>query len=73
MSVDTRYKRASALGSGLPFFVSPPSPDGSTDAQDRRQALGLYRFASSASPTPEQPGRQVRLRRAGTYRLGRGR
>lgn len=44
MAIDTRNKRASAVGCGLHFLRSLPAPDASVDALDRRQVVGLYRI-----------------------------
>lgn len=41
MAIDTRDKRASAIG--LPTFWIAPIPDGTIDAADRLQIAGLYR------------------------------
>ena len=43
MALDTKSKRASALGSGLLFLVSLPDPASGIDAGDRQQASGAYR------------------------------
>lgn len=42
MSVDTREKRSSLIGYGLPFRLTLPVADGSIDSGDRRHLLGLY-------------------------------
>lgn len=47
MAVDSRDKRASALG--FPGVVFS-NPDGTISAPDRQQATGLYRGIASAVP-----------------------
>lgn len=47
MAIDTRNKRASALGRRLRPLLNLPTPDGTISAPDRRQVVGLYRFADA--------------------------
>lgn len=47
MAIDTRDKRASAIG--LPTFWIAPIPDGTIDAADRLQIAGLYRGIAAVS------------------------
>ena len=42
MAVDTREKRFSLIGYGLPFRLTLPVADGSFDVGDRLHLLGLY-------------------------------
>lgn len=49
MAIDTRDKRASALGRGLRFLAIFPAPDGTIDAGDRLQIVGLYRGIAAAA------------------------
>ena len=50
MAIDSREKKTSLLGYGLPFRVSLPYPDGTLDQGDRQHLIGLYAgiLASSA-------------------------
>lgn len=48
MAIDTRDKRASAIGIGLPFRVLP-LPDASVSAEDRLHLAHLYRGIASAA------------------------
>jgi hypothetical protein len=40
--MDTRNKRSSAIGVGLPWRGMLPAPDGAIDAQDRLHVAWLY-------------------------------
>lgn len=42
MSVDSRDKRMSLIGFGLPILVVLPNPDGTIGTQDRAMLLWLY-------------------------------
>lgn len=55
MAVDTRRKRASLIGRGLPFRITLPLADGSIDQGDRRHLLGLYAGIETAPPVDRQP------------------
>lgn len=54
MAIDTRDKRASAVGVGLPWRRVGPVPDGSlASAADRRQLAGCYAgLAAGGGPGP---------------------
>lgn len=60
MSLDTRNRRSSAIGRGLRFLRRFPTPDGTIDVGDRRQAAGFYRFTLGDS-TGAPPGTSVVL------------
>jgi hypothetical protein len=47
MALDTRDKRFSAMGMALPFVQVLPDPNDDIDAEDRAQALFLYRMTLS--------------------------
>ncbi len=49
-NLDTRNKRASALGFDLPFLRVFPNPDGSIDQPDRQQVAWKYPAISAAAP-----------------------
>jgi hypothetical protein len=54
--VNTRDRRASALGCGLAFLVSLPLPDGAAlDQGDRQHAVALYRGILADSPAVATP------------------
>jgi hypothetical protein len=48
MAVDTKDKRASAIGCGLLCLTLLPVADGAVSALDRHQAASVYRLQSSA-------------------------
>jgi len=51
MDLDTREKRASALGVALAFRLALPLPDGTVDATDRPHLAGAYMGITSSAPT----------------------
>lgn len=55
MAIDTAAKRKRALGLGLSLGVLLPEPDGTIDANDRAQLLGLYRSPDNTGPQPPDP------------------
>jgi hypothetical protein len=55
MAVDTRQKRASAIGLGLAALLVLPAPDGTIDQADRQQAASAY-AGILAAPSVEIPG-----------------
>lgn len=76
MALDTRNKRASAIGAGLAFLVMLPAPDGTVAAADRIHATGLYAGIAAATTDTSYPpsrGRVVRLLRGRVRPLLRGR
>lgn len=55
MSVDSAAKRMGVLDVNVPSLL--PAPDGTIDAGDRAQLLGLYRHADDGGgPPPPTPG-----------------
>lgn len=67
--MNTRNKRASALGVGLAALVVLPVPDGSVDQPDRQQVTAVYAgMPAGVLESYETVGfaaGSVRLRRAG--------
>jgi len=54
MAIDTRNKRASAIGIGLPFRAAYPAPDSTIDASDRLHVAFLYSgIAAGAGAEPQ--------------------
>lgn len=53
--MDTRNKRASALGVGLAFALVLPAPDGTVEQADRQQTAYSYAGISADSPIPFVP------------------
>lgn len=51
MAVDTRDKRASALGVGRPGLFQTPTPDGTLSTLDRQQVCFSYRGIAAAAPS----------------------
>ena len=47
---DTREKRTSCIGYGLPFRISLPYADGSLDQGDRQHLVGLYSGILAGAP-----------------------
>lgn len=61
MALDTRNKRAAALGYGLSFLVVLPQADGAISVEDAGHALSAYAYdiaQPQPSPTPVQPTAQ---------------
>lgn len=48
--MNTRDRRASALGCGLAFLVSLPLPDAALNQGDRQHAVALYRGILAGAP-----------------------
>jgi hypothetical protein len=55
MAVDTRQKRASAIGLGLAALLILPAPGGTIDQADQQQAASAY-AGILAAPSVEIPG-----------------
>jgi hypothetical protein len=55
MAVDTRQKRASAIGLGLAALLVLPAPNGTIDLADQQQAASVY-AGILAAPSVEIPG-----------------
>lgn len=53
MAIDTRDKRASAIGVALPWRSLLPAPDGVLDQGDRQQVALHYRGIAAANPSPQ--------------------
>lgn len=51
MAIDTRNRRASAVGVMLPFMGCLPLADGTIDADDRRQLAACYAGLSTPPPS----------------------
>jgi hypothetical protein len=51
MAVDTRNKRASCIGVGLPVPSVLPNPDSTIDSNDRQMVTWLYAGIAADSPT----------------------
>lgn len=52
MALDTRNKRASAIGYDMPFLHVYPNPDGAITALDRQQIAWKYSGIAASPPTP---------------------
>lgn len=63
MAIDTRNKRASAIGIGLPWRAAYPLADGTIDQADRQHVALLYAgiLASTPEEIPVIPSRVIRL------------
>lgn len=71
MALDSRDKRASALGIGLAFLFGALTPDGSISAADRQHIAGAYRGVLVAEATPSGDI-DTRDKRASTLGIGLG-
>lgn len=65
MALDTRSKRASAIGLMLPFVLNLPAPDGTVAAGDRQHLAHAY------SGIPSVANLDTRAKRASGLRVGR--
>lgn len=72
MPIDTRSKRASAVGLLLPFLLAPPAPDGTIEQRDRQHAAHAYSGVFAAFPifpqVTEYGGGLVEMCFGGSYR-----
>lgn len=50
MPADTKTKRLSLIGYGMPFRLTLPEPDAEIDQADRQHLLGLYGGLLAAEP-----------------------
>lgn len=65
--MDTKAKRAAALGYGLSFLLVLPPADGSLDIPDAGHALNAYRYDMPAAVLPPEWTHAVTTRVSRSY------